>query len=287
MKYLAIILLNFLLFNYSWSNTRDSKYVSVEELCSSGQLKALIVGTGGYQENCTALHLKNLSEDSLYVHFEAGRRMFSKNEDVQDIFIVKEQFFAIAPQQKKQIDGYGFCCQASNASPGVKDTFLIGKMAPDDWVYVAQVINANTFPAQAVQHAVWVISDNKPFSSIHDENMQGIRKLREAVAKIKNIEIPWYSMEFVKDTASLFSDQPLKLYGELSYYLKENTSISIMIRSDKGRLMSRVQNQTAMGSGSHTYNLNENILNWPKGEYTIYVYQDQNVLNMKKSFTIE
>lgn len=267
------------------SNKRE--FLSISKQIENNKLTAEIKGKGGYQENCLSFELKNLTPDSLYVKLEPGRRIVCEDSSFQDIFIVKEKMIILPPLASLTTDGYGFCCRASKGSPARNVKFNIGYMAPPEWIELAEVINQNNFPISAIQHAIWVISDNHSITSIHDEKMEEIDLLRKTVAKIKGIVLPWYTITYEKDTAMLFSERPEKLYGKINYYTNKNAIISINIRSPKGRLMTTLIEEERTHQGDHEYKLDLNVKGWPKGDYDICVYEDFSNLNFKKRFTIE
>lgn len=193
----------------------------------------------------------------------------------------------LPPLASTTTDGYGFCCRATKGSPVKNAIFNIGYMTPPDWVELASVINQNNFPSISIQNAIWVLSDNHSIASIHYEKMEEIDLLRQTVAKIKGIVLPWYTLTYETDTALVFSERPEKLYGKFSYYTNKNAIISINIRSLKGLLMKTLISEEASNPGNHEYKLDLNVKNWPKGDYDICVYEDYSNLNLKKRFTIE
>jgi hypothetical protein len=266
--------------------SNKDKYISIEKLTKSGLLKTDVKGMGGYQENCIEFSLKNLTNDSLFVLVEPGRRLTADDSVYQDIFIVKKNLIALGPLESKTMSGYGFCCQSHDHSPAKGSKFSLGYMTPKEWIKLATVIDENKFPAAAIQNAVWTVSNNHPLSSIYDEDIESISLLRKTVAEIKGIEIPWYSLTFVKDTARLFSGKPERVYGDLDYYINTNSNITINIRNKKGILVKTLVKDDSKGPGKYQYKLNLLVKSWPKGEYTVYVFQDFSNLNIKKTFVL-
>lgn len=283
-----LIIMVIIMLSLSNTNTSNSReFLSMSNQIENHKLAVDITGKGGHQENCLSFTLKNRTSDTLFIKLEPGRRIVCEDSSYQDIFIVKEKLIILPPLVSLTTDGYGFCCRASKGSPARNSKFNIGYMAPAGWVELAEVINQNSFPSNAVQNAIWVLSDNHSIASIHHEKMEEIELLRSTVAKIKGIILPWYTITYEKDTAMLFSERPEKLYGKINYYTNKNAIISINIRSPKGRLMATPVPEETMDPGNHEYKLNLNIKGWPKGDYDICVYEDYSNLNFKKRFTIE
>jgi len=261
-------------------------FISIEELTNKGLLETNIRGLGGYQEDCIEFDLQNKTSDTLLVYIEAGRRLTSVDTTIQDIFLVKNKKFKIFPRKKKKIKGYGFCCQSNKHAPYADAVFNIGHLAPDDWILLAEVINKNDFPAQSIQNAVWVLSDNHEFSSINAKDLATIQDLRKTIAEIKDIKIPWYTLTYATDTAKLFSNRPEQIVGNFNYRVKNNSVITISIKDKRGQILKRIVNAESKGPGEYNFNLNMNILKWKKGEYAVYIYQDYSKLISKKVFIL-
>lgn len=278
----------FILFNSFTGSCppETGKYLSISKYISNNSLSVEIKGLGGFQENCLEFDLKNNTADTLFILIEPGRRIVSKDTGLQDILIVKEVKMQLLSYQNKKINGYGFCCRATKSSPHKDSFFDIGYMAPPGWVKLAEVINKNNFPAGAVQHAVWVFSDNHEISSIYSEKMEDVVLLRKTVASIKGIEVPWYYIKYAKDTSRLFSNRPEKVCGNIEYSLNKNAMVTINVRNKYGKVMATILKEVAHGPGKYEFNLDLPVLNWSKGDYDIFIYEDYSTLNLKKKFNL-
>ncbi len=265
---------------------KDDIPVSIEKLISDNKIKVDFSGKGGHSGYCMLLVIENISADTQYVQLEAGRRLFSVDSSLQDIFIVKDNVVAVPPFQKVETSGYGFCCQSSNRSPYNTSKFTIGTMAPVEWQILADVINKNDFPEDAIQAAVWCISNDHPVSSIYWDDMDKIKLLRKTVAEIKNEEIPWYFTTYIEDTAQVFTNKRKNIEGELSFYLNSNAVVSILVRDSHGLLVSTPLKETALSSGTHKFNFKQSVTNWKEGEYTIYIIEDFSRVIQRKKFRL-
>lgn len=266
--------------------TPDSVYVSIEQLTNTKQMTTKISGRGGYQADCIEFEVKNLTNDTLFVELEPGRRLVSKDTTEQDILIVKRKRFSLAPLAALVFSGFGFCCESKRHAPASESDFSIGYMVPADWQQLTDLIDRNNFPNSAIQSAIWCISDNHDLSSIHDEDPAKTRLLKRMVAKIKNIEVPWYSVTYETDPATLFSGRAEAVYGEVSYYISNNALISINVRDKNGVVVATIEKGTAKGSGEYTQPIALSVKGWPKGDYEIAVYEDYSRLIKRVKFTL-
>jgi hypothetical protein len=287
MKTAILILAPFLFFVFGNRPSADAdKYISIEKLIKNRSIAEQITGMGGYQENCISFDLKNTTSDTIHVWIEPGRRLISGDSTLQDIFLVKEIKTSIPPYESKKLPGYGFCCEATMHAPPAKSVFSIGTLAPAPWVKLAEVINQNNFPPDAIQNAVWVFSNNHPVSSVADNNTPAIDLLRRTVASLKGIELPWYSISFEKDTSTLFSGRAEKLWGSFEYSMKTNAIVTIKVRNQNGMLMATLMKAMAHNPGKYLFDVDLPVKNWKKGDYEINIYEDYSNLNLTKKFTL-
>jgi hypothetical protein len=290
MKIINLVLLSvviFISYGFTFSSSKKTiSYVSIEELINKKALDVSISGSGGHQEECIEFEIANLTDSTIYMKIEPGRRLVSEDTTLQDIFIVKEFLLELFAFEKIKIKGYGFCCQAGNSSPYAKAKFDIGFMAPATWIKLAEIINENNFPVSAIQNAIWVLSDNHPFSSVYDKDLALIQPLKTTLAEILKVEIPWYSLTYIKDTTRLFSDRPEKIYGEIEYYVANNCLITINIRNSNGEVVKTLVKECFTNPGTYKYYLEQNVSCYPKGEYEVYVYEDLAKLKFKKKFEL-
>lgn len=272
-------------FKVNVKNPAD-KYISVAKLLKENKISIDIKGTGGYQENCLKFEIKNLTKDTLNILIEQGRRFVSNDSGIQDILLVKKQELTSPPESKIIQTGYGFCCEASMKSPQVNSLFNIGYLVPEQWNKVLDLINQFEFETHSIQSAVWVLSDNHSLASVYAENQEKTQNLRHILAKVKGIEIPWYSVSYQQDTSMVFSDKHLKVWGSFDYHIKHNSIISINVRSKNGQVMKTLVKEMLINPGDYIYKLDLKVSNWPKGEYEINVFEDEAILILKKSFKL-
>ena len=285
LKSSLFFLIGVLLISAKMSNTTIiNKYKSIDSLTLVGKLKTTIKGLGGFQENCIEFDIKNLTPDTQFIQIEAGRVLTADDTTLQNIFLVKRKTIDLNPFANVKVNGYGFCCKSHNSSPYLDSKFKIGYMAPPGWIKLAEVIDKNKFPVDAIQSAVWVLSNNHPISSISADDMASIDLLRKTVSEIKGIEVPWYSIIYEKDTARLFSDRPERITAEIEYYMRNDGILTINIRDKKGKIVKTLVQESQQGPGKHTFDLDLKVKGWPRGEYDIYFYNDFSNLNLKKSF---
>jgi hypothetical protein len=282
---LAIVLST--LFSSGLSASDPGKpYVSIQALIEKRQIEATFKSVGGHQGDCITSSFQNKTNDTLYVTVEAGRRLIAADSLNQDILLVRTEKIAIPPSGKAEQLLNGYCCQSHDHSPPKDAVFKVGRMASQELVLLAQLIEKNKFPVDAVQHSIWCIADNIPITSITDEDLKSITPLRRAVASLKHTEMPWYVIQYKKDTAQLFTDRPVHIKGDVPYYLSTNSMVTIQIREKGGRIKASLKSELPADKGDQLFLLDLNVASWNKGEYELLIIEDGSRLNSRKSFTL-
>lgn len=265
--------------------TKDS-IPGIAQALAAGRISVDIVSRGGHSGDCIYFNVDNLSADTQFFRIEPGRRLESVDSSMQDILIVREERIALAPYEKRKIRGYGFCCQSHMHSPTANSVFSIGRMAPEPWIRLAEAINMGDFPKESIQHAIWVLSDNHPFASLHADDPDAVWTLRNTLAAILGIELPWYTITYTKADDQLFSGQPEYLYGSFSYYIPNNCQVTMVVRDANGEVVRVLMNSNPHGPGDYDHDMGIFVGNLSHGVYTIWVHENNANLIRKLSFTL-
>ena len=274
-------------FNFIKQPSSQKKYVSIQKKAQEGAIQVDIQNKGGHTGNCIQLKVVNQTSKAQHILLEPGRRLTSADSTIQDIFIVKKRKLKLAASGKETIQGYGFCCQSHKGGPYPEASYELGYMAPPKWVNLAKFLDTNSFPKGSVQDAVWALSNDHAIGSVHHEDLETIRPLREKVADLKGVELPWYSKTYEEDTASLFSHEPKRVKGEFSYTFKNNTIATLQVKRQNGQVMKILTEETPMQPVEVTFNINLLVAGWPKGTYEINLYGNHSQLKRQKTFWLE
>lgn len=284
-KIVSISLIAFLLISHTHAHLK-SPIISIEDAFKQNKIKLEIKSKGEYKGNSVNIISKNISNEPIILHLEYGRIFTCSDTSIQDLLVVKEQLITLMPNESKINDAFAYCCESSNLPPKKDVYYSVGKMAPSEWIKLAEVINKNNFPIDATQHAIWALSNNHELASVHADNMEEIKTLREMLAEIKGIELPWYNIYYLKDSLNVFSGKHYNLKGTIEYYKINNGITTIQVRQKNGKIMSALVKNACQGPGKYHYPVDLNIKGWPKGEYDILIFEDNSQLILKKSFKL-
>lgn len=256
---------------------------SIGSLVQNGLLRVEIKSTGAHAESCVEFRVKNMTGDSLYGFLEPGRRLTSNDPGEQDIFIVREEAFALAKNETKTFFGYGFCCQSNNRSPQKDAGFGLGGMTNDNWQALARQINASNYPPDAIQNAIWVVSDGHDIRSIPALAEGKTEELRQFVAKQLGITVPWYSFLYAEDSTRLYSGIANRLFADVTFRVPRRSMITGVIYDQKGNQIYDSPSYY-VSDGEHHFQLNVPLDYFPQGDYTFQLIEDFDVMNLERKF---
>lgn len=286
----AIIILFVLsAFTYISQKKPNEKLLSIEKAIKEGVVSANFKGAGTYSGESVELELTNLLPIDTMIKIEAGRRLSSDDTTLQDILIVKELELFLAANEIKQLKLFGFCCQAHNGAPGYTG-FHVGYMEDSSFIVLANYLAQSNLPVDVMQNAVWVMSDNNPLNSIHNDNEKDKEKMKglfQLIAGLKGIDYvyPWYTLKYKTDTTRVFSGRASQMFAEFDYYLGNNSTVDLFIKDSKDILVKKMFVNRPHHRGEYTYRFTLDVANMPKGKYYLRLYAD-NQLKMGKVFEL-
>ena len=268
-----------------FANQSPEKHVPLERLASLSSLQVNIEGTGGYQDECIQFIVRNLSNDSVHIKIEAGRKLNSLDDDEQDILVVKDKLFSLGKNQVDTISVQGYCCESSKSAPEKNSKFSIGVMAPLAWLALTHITNKFNFPKSAIQNAIWVLSDNHDIRSIPAYNNEETDQLRHTVAKILDIELPWYSFTYQSDSNHLFTGIKTHLFAEVPIDLPFQALIIPHVENKKGQIIFEGTPQH-FRAGKHSLCVNIPLVQWHGEDYSLYLMEDFHTVHKKLDFNL-
>ena len=126
---------------------------------------------------------------------------------------------------------------------------------------------------------------NLPHKKTVPKNSRLFNLLRKFLAKLKNIETPWYNTFYKKEAQSLFSGKPEKVTGEIDYMVTNDLAmVLINIRDAAGTIVKSYFVSKGAMRGEYKYKLDWDVSKMTKGNYTVRVYENQREL---KKLTIK
>jgi len=162
----------------------------------------------------------------------------------------------------------------------------LGEMANPDWVSLARIIDTANFPAGTAQQAVWVLSDHKDITSIDDPDPGVMMQVRQAVAGIQKVTLPWYYLTYASDSKVPGGKRPVRLVARIPYQLDAPAEVSVEVRNQAGQLVAILLGGVSRNAGEYTADLDLDISKWNGGEYAFNVLEGDYHLNLQKKLVI-
>lgn len=256
----------------------SSDTVSIKDALDKGLVSVGVRGLGGHAGECLEMNIQNLSGEDLILSLEAGRAMISEDTIMQDILVTKQYDFLLSKTEKAKLNILGMCMKALRHSPSKDSRFRVGKMADSLLVQLAKFIDKSNYRNTASQNAVWVLSDGNPLESIYftGNDAQG-KILMELMHKLTKKPIPWYSLEYAKDSVVLFTGKAEALHGYYEYFVPNNSIVTIGIYKEDGHLQTVLFSRQPHSPGRHDYPFILDVSTWKKGNYFLRLYIDDQI----------
>jgi hypothetical protein len=260
------------------------KYSSLEELTRKRALDAKILGLGGHQGECVSITLSNLTNDTSYLRLEPGRILTSADTMAQDILITREELLALAPGERRSILAFGFCSEASMATPDSAGLFSLGAIADSTIVVLAEFLDSkgNSYPEDAIQQAVWCLTDGYDVSGIYSEDFAATAELMDLVAGLQQIKYPGYGTGTLMDETQPVQEVRTVISGEVEIYIPSHCLVDIYICDRDGKLWESFEKKVAYNPGIFQYSFKITAVNWPPGRYFLRVIGDGKLLYQKE-----
>ncbi len=268
----------------------EEKAISIEKAIKEGIVSAEFQGTGTYSGDAINLEIKSLIPVDTIIRIEAGRRLTSDDTTLQDILIVRELELFLAAYETKKLNLFGFCCQAHNGAPKWDSYFKVGFMEDSSFITLARFLTDVNLPISVMQSAIWVLSDNNPLNSIHNDNEKDRGKMKglfNLLASLKGIEYeyPWYTLKYQTDTTRAFSGKATRMFAEVDYTLNHQSNVDLFIKDANDLLVKKIFMNRHQHRGDYTYRFTLDVANMPKGKYHLRLYAD-NQLKILKTFEL-
>ena len=147
-------------------------------------------GLGGYQGQCLAVAIRNLSSETLAIEIPAGHVFASDDTTAQDLMVTAPQLVVLTPGQVQRQTLYTMCTQPWNMSPSRGDSYQIGQMAGEHLRNLAQVIADSNYQNGIAQAAVWTVARGRgDIGGFYGDDLGTIRALAVPVSAATGVPL--------------------------------------------------------------------------------------------------
>jgi len=260
--------------------------VPLLELLENGRIELAPQGLGGHSGECLKVDVRNRTAAALRTSIPAGWVFVSQVEGVQDLIVVREEAIALAPNGRTTVTCRAFCCEASSSGPGVNEPYLKGHPARETLTALARFVDSLNYEDGIVQSAIWVLSDMHDIASMCALDNTAADTLRNKLSALSGQPAPRYAVRYAEAEGMACSGRPESISRTVSVVRGVPDRLSIVVRSDAGRLMHVVQERMPIQTGRAEVPVTLNVLGWPRGRYAIQVWTEGSNQVQRLPFTL-
>jgi len=266
MNYPSTLACTFFILTVSITNAAQK---TLQSFVESGIVSAQIISTGDHEGECLIVKARNQTDSSIDMIVLAGSIFLSVDSAQQDIIITQDTELRLAANQSGDFPLVGFCCQSQNSAPSPHAAFTFGPSATGELQQTAQFLNAHRdLPLSEQQHAIWVLSDCHPLSSI-DQSNESTAELSSFVSQVLNLPKPWYSTHHRSSALQMFHPEVESVTGTMQFLVDDYDMVTVTIVNSSGRLIKILLDESIYGPGTYDFPMRVVTDSWPKDEYTV------------------
>lgn len=243
----------------------------------------IVTGLGGHSGACVKVEAMNRTAVHARFTIPSGWRFGSQDSTLQDLLVVGEQVLALAPNGRATVTCRAFCCEASMGGPSVGSGFNEGSFADSALVKLARHLAMASYGEQAMQQAVWAVSDGNPISAIDAGDATATNALRQFVSTLTGRPVPWYTTAFAEaDEGTVFNPNATQVTGRVEFQQRHAGVLSIVVKDAEGRTIHVLDEGRDLRQGRYTIDVEVTVSNWPKGQYRICFATDGVLLKQQE-----
>lgn len=272
----------------SFTTEKTSSELVISEAVKKGFVSFNVKGKGGHSGFCLKGIVQNKSTNTISVVIPAGMIMEPADSTMQDLILVKAERIILKKGEIKPIELSGFCSIAGNRSPSEGMTFFPVVTKNQKLRDLAEFISKNQFSDDAIQSAVWCVSDGKNISEIYADNQVAVAPLRAEVSKLTGQKDNWYSIQASRtiDENGYIQSAPVLVTGEIKLKLDKPEKIKQEVCKENGEVVWSPNGFLELPkSGSLTYSFKLKVRGWEPGKYFVRASIPGRVL-IKQEFSI-
>lgn len=262
------------------------KSLSIHDALKDGLITIEVKSLGGYSGKCLKLKVSSSSSKKYDLIIEPGTVFISDIDENQNIFVVEEQML-VMEDVKDDFRVEGFCCEASDRSPGEGDGFKCKKIENENLVKLAQYISGKSINEDDKQSAIWAVSDGESVSAISSGNEKS-KGLRQFVCELLGQKDVWFD---TRSNYSVTEDrrivvEPVLITGEVVYKVEKPGKIFCSVYDEAGNVMiDLVKGSQIPYAAELSFEFQGKVKGWSNGNYYVKVFLDEKEIHSQK-FTV-
>ena len=262
--------------------TPPNKHViSLQQAIEAKIIDNIVTGTGNFKGK-DVIRIKVLDTDNndAFIRIPAGTLFKSLEESEQNIIVLEEQIVAL---NDTTIFVKGFCSQKKNSVLKKESLLAIKKNENELLDKLITFIAEKPYTDEALQSAVWVITNGASVATIVAYKSYENKKLREFICELTGQENVWYDYErdLSVDSDMQIVSTPVSVSGKVEYTVPGKGKIRFSILSEDGNILSKGIERELPGKGDYTFDFKAEVTGWSIGKYLVAVLINDEVIYQK------
>ncbi|MCB0761202.1 MAG: hypothetical protein KDC12_06720 [Flavobacteriales bacterium] len=211
------------------------RFLNLIEAQSVNDLEIEMTASGGSSSECAVVAITNRTSDPVRIRIEPGMRLIQENEEYQDILVTQPSQILVDRWERVELPVHGYCCESSDRTPEAGLRFSQVEAASDELSSLAIRISDGEYSPSQSQAAIWSISDGTHLGAIYDD--EAGEELMQYCADMRGEEMPWYQVDYGDILDRPFSNEPVRLSGEMSYVVDHLAHADLLVYGPDGKVI--------------------------------------------------
>lgn len=242
------------------------------ELLARQRVTMKPTGTGQHTGEAVRVEVRNTSSGQVAASIPAGWVFTSVDEQVQDLIVVRDEQFVLAPGASRTITCRAFCTEGPLRGPSEGERYRPGGLGAPKLVELAQGVAAAPYEDHLVQSAVWVLSDGYSIAGMGALDSTAADTLRMLVSRLSKQPPPRYGMRFQHEPGSVCTGRPDMIERVFSTTVGVPATLCAVVLDRNGRVLQVLEDRTAIGPGRYARRFEVPVAHLPPGRYAIHVW---------------
>lgn len=257
-RFLPSLLFSFILFGC----THDATAVSLTEAIKNKWITVNIRGIdyrsdsvyrSSFYGHCMVLTCKNLKATPIQITESPGRFFLPDDSSLQRMVLTDGIHISLGANKELTIPLYAMCTEANDGSPGDRNVYSPGEMAPPQLLSLVNFVAQHHFQNDAAQQAIWCITDRHSPYEIYSDDTTISNQLRKYVCSLAGYQ-------YVKDDGVPKTSPRFRIVdGSFTYSIQRSKKVDLIIYNEAGQEVKKLVANEDQPAGNYTYTYHFNL----------------------------
>ena len=234
-----------------------------------------------YNEKGLTMKLNNKSSKQLIIIIDPALIFGAADSSYQNLIILGNEIVNIAPKQTKNVLIQTYCGNSDKLAPDKNIQYSYKYQADSNLIKTLIFIKKNQVSNTLAQSAVWFFTDSFPnLNDIYQYSQQEKSKLLVTfICDLLHVPYPEYFFEkSIETTPHQVVSSPviLQLSVDIKWEQANKTLLSLSIFNDKNAKIESYFELKEMKAGRYELHASFKTSAYPKGNYTVRLYNNKN-----------